>query len=1800
MPATPIANPATGESLVGTEPQLLQQVDPGWRRRLNLFTGRALSTTALDSEQIYRGGLLGTLGQSVSAGTVTGLSLSLQPSGADPLLVVTPGYGISAGGVDVVLNRTMKTHLSTLTVLTPLPVPQTEQVVNLQQAGPPEQTLTMSQHMSDPKNTTFAGILMLQPVVAQVSGQLLDTGSAPLVVSGNLGASCPQDPAEYGFEDWQTADAVQLVYVPWPSGVPALPLPVQAPVATWRNRLAYAIFEAESLLGPDDQLPWNMLGVPVGLIAFDPTVTSGVGWTPLFVDCSAVVRAGGLPRRRVVLPSQPPPLELWQPNTSFAAGQFIIDGNDNVQLVQTAGASGGAQPTWNSTVVGQTTADGGVVWVNNGPASWRANTAFGAGEFIYDSQGYLQYVATAGTSGASEPDWAGVFLQTSDGTVTWVNNGSGAQPLIQPALAQARINQLSEQLSQTLAQQTAFKTLADLFPTLPPSGILPAAALNFTNQTAPWLPPNWTVTAAPVLLEELETVLETGMMEALLNTSAAAPSNAALMEPVEVLVPLPDAVYDPDILVVPTVAPIFQQEVNSALNARNLTLQRVQTVQEELNVLYAAIGPNVPTNGNLIDPDAGLTPQELAGRDTFPPYLPAANETFGTVLPTTWKASASYGPGAFIIDDNGAIQVVQNTAAASAGATDPAWNTTVAGVTVDGTVNWLNNGPWSWQPNTVYAIGQFVVDPGGFRHNVTVAGTSASQPPAWSDTAGSTTPDGVLWQAGGKAIWQPDIPYAVGALILDSMGNVQSVQTGGISGDSPPPWNPNTGQTTQDSGVTWVNLGAAKWAASTSYSVGQAILDSNQQIQAVQIGGTSGTAQPTWNDGPNATTLDSAITWSNAGLLTWQANTQYGAGALIIDSNNGVQVVTTAGTAGATAPVWNTAPGGTTTDDTVTWSLASFVSTDMVQLLSVVNQAPYTKQYTDSTNTTQTLNLLTASDLALLASGGNGLQSLITSLNGRISAANDLLDTAFLTSQTDIYRYRQNVLGATAATTLATSPILANIATGETAAATATNLQTYINNLLPTSPGAAASAGTTQATPPPTGTTSPAGTTQATTPATPSTGLSFERIAVKALVAPQQARLAAAPAATVVATGSTATRAQVVQDNLATAKPIVTFNNAAALNNVATLKTTATPVQSGALLKAPTFLGTTAFSAVSKAPSLFLGPTSIVSPTPVMVSQTDITSQSPLTGAQLNVRTLTIAQRLQQSPSQEAMFYSIANRLSFLQALQMLCTDLNLAVDDLSILVDDPSQSTTPPAGTTPSTSTTPPANTAAAGTPVAVTVKSYTMHDWFNPTIQAQTIIPSIQSPYIISDASEASLFSVGVRVSEQHVMLLRALEARVQQYADFVTLCNSALSSMQADLAQGQSYLTQQSNNLMQQRQNVAFTTALLADEQTRVANLAAQRQQVLANSVQLIAYTRARTLEATDTAPSRQLVPANVGNPVPACLQQSVSIPPELREIVGQLREAPVSWLPSAAVQVTKLQRPSLLQQLAMSTQARAGLQLQAATLPSSAASEPGTYAAAIAKVYDSNTQVFRSLQVQRASIQPAALTTLSWSAQVANVQSVAALNDLISSEAVHTEVSNVVARLIQQISSVATCLYTRVSIALPIERLAWAEYLQGSGISAGLSSLAILPNWNQQAYTDRQQMQLLVDWLFQQIDTGIAAASAFMSDVVRTAILLASDVPIDTVIPGNIVVRTRPAVGGIVSLNLPSDRVSSGMYVQLYSGATLAARAVVTDLDSSTVSATVTDVFKNDVYLETTDTAHFTAQMPQAVALRPLFT
>jgi hypothetical protein len=339
----------------------------------------------------------------------------------------------------------------------------------------------------------------------------------------------------------------------------------------------------------------------------------------------------------------------------------------------------------------------------------------------------------------------------------------------------------------------------------------------------------------------------------------------------------------------------------------------------------------------------------------------------------------------------------------------------------------------------------------------------------------------------------------------------------------------------------------------------------------------------------------------------------------------------------------------------------------------------------------------------------------------------------------------------------------------------------------------------------------------------------------------------------------------------------------------------------------------------------------------------------------------------------------------------------------------------------------------------------------------------------------------------------------------------------------------------------------------------------------------------------------MPANVASPVPTALASNAIIPPELRELAGLLREAPPAWIPATEELLSALERPQHFLEIATHMQLRAYTKLQVPLLQSSATSHPGPYGPPIADVFTSQQTSLTQLVQQRAAYDPAPLMAMTWAEQKGEIFKVSAINDLISSEIVHLEVANRVTALINDVSKVATALYLRVSAVLPVNRLQWAEFLRGPGRWISLRTLSVLPAWDTQDYIDRQQMQMLVDWLFGQIDAGIDAANSYMSDLVRTAILLASHAPVNDVIAGEVAARTKPSLGGIVPLGLPSSRVARGMPVLLYQGGELTARAVVDDLDSQQVYAKVTTIYQANTYLEEKAQAQFLNDDPQSAVL-----
>lgn len=178
----------------------------------------------------------------------------------------------------------------------------------------------------------------------------------------------------------------------------------------------------------------------------------------------------------------------------------------------------------------------------------------------------------------------------------------------------------------------------------------------------------------------------------------------------------------------------------------------------------------------------------------------------------------------------------------------------------------------------------------------------------------------------------------------------------GKSGGSAPAWGAGPGNQTTDNNLVWVNFGLPTydwappapanapvisalnsnyryWKPTTHFGSGgspYAILDTSGNVQ-IAFGLNSGIQYPLWSPQQQnniATTQDGDSFWTNYGIVgTWQAAKAYTGPwssaspiGVILDSNGNWQYASTPGTSGGSAPVWATAIGSTTADNTITWT----------------------------------------------------------------------------------------------------------------------------------------------------------------------------------------------------------------------------------------------------------------------------------------------------------------------------------------------------------------------------------------------------------------------------------------------------------------------------------------------------------------------------------------------------------------------------------------------------------------------------------------------------------------------------------------------------------------------------------------------------------------------------------------------------------------------------------------------------------------------------------------------------------------
>lgn len=114
--------------------------------------------------------------------------------------------------------------------------------------------------------------------------------------------------------------------------------------------------------------------------------------------------------------------------------------------------------------------------------------------------------------------------------------------------------------------------------------------------------------------------------------------------------------------------------------------------------------------------------------------------------------------------------------------------------------------------------------------------------------------------------WTASVHYAKGSLVAPTVANgCYYLATGeGTSGGTEPTWATTVGNSTSDGSVTWLAVQNYHWRASTTYAKGSIVKPtvSTGFNYLAQAGGTSGLTEPAaWGTTPGGTTTDNTVSW---------------------------------------------------------------------------------------------------------------------------------------------------------------------------------------------------------------------------------------------------------------------------------------------------------------------------------------------------------------------------------------------------------------------------------------------------------------------------------------------------------------------------------------------------------------------------------------------------------------------------------------------------------------------------------------------------------------------------------------------------------------------------------------------------------------------------------------------------------------------------------------------------------------------------------------------------------------------------
>ena len=1343
-------------------------------------------------------------------------------------------------------------------------------------------------------------------------------------------------------------------------------------------------------------------------------------------------------------------------------------------------------------------------------------------------------------------DRAAVVRQGGRAREAWLG-GTGTGTALRadsrlPLVWQARIEQFAEQIAELGEALPPAAQLADPFLRLPPVGLLPKEALNTVTWRSDFFPPNVTLDAVPLPIEQLDVAIR--------EAAALAPIDLSAPERVRLLVPVSQASWEPRLLQTDLIDAEFQQTLDRFLLTRARELGARQGLRNEVALLGRILSGQPQTVVAFNDDPLAVEPESLSPWGPPPAggghrsalrsgvhqhffdsatetLTPAAGEGLATwvyldpehpprTLMLQWRSATDWEHRAFWGDDLipwGAADTAAHRRIGDLPETGrwllldvPAEIVGVAGVAINGMAFTLYDGQAAYAMTGRRAAGRAGVLapkwfcnvlPGGAR----VQGDEPFELLTHNDLWAPFEPSqGVL----------PTIPTTVPGIgssrTLLPGGHVEPLRSGihqhFFEGADP-----------------------AFSAANDPLLYAWVFIDPNDPPRELMLQWFAGS----WEH--RAFWGWDLVPWGLAGPARRRAGGLPPPGEWVrlavpitdvgIDPNQpitGMAFTLFDGTAAF-------GPAGAMTVDNATDATGATVQTITERpwlsgALPAGAQPRGSWQFLDARDLyaptassrvgqVQQVRDLRADPLLAVLSAQEraqltvrGLAPFVAYLRQRIDRADDLTDYGFVKMQTDVYRLRQLMLGSTDAMRVTVSPALAGIAKAETAVATQAQIATYLAEL--------------------------------------------KKPATRALA------LDAAPRAALFSSNF-----NLANTGLSALNLNLNIGGLQAIDASAVLQPQTPPRAGTKTAAASAVLAQATFQPIFRANQF---------------SPVDVLLSNPVIGKSA-IRTTAIADRLKQPASQEARDYALSTRHEAMLRLIGLVAEFTEEDGgvvpglfdgfDVHGLAGDPFLADLNPAG--------------------AATVRSRKLADFrANPAL----LNLLLDSPGR-NAVDEATLFSETADMSDRTVALLRQIEGRLQRYRGALTRCELALTALQNEQVNAAQRLDAAGDRLAEARHDVGVARALIAEEQARLAAINARRAAVLAQEVRFIAFMRPRETSLALAAPRRTIDPALAEAPVPACLRDHADVPDELDDMLRIVREAPAAWFVRTPRLIDRLDRSDLLLRTLRSAQLRGALVAQR-TVEAPLLASTGRLAGAVAQVATRQTAVLAARINAVAAINLTQAAALTWQGLRAQVPELLSLGDLIDGDHGKGALARDAAAEFDRIAQVCACLHAEFGGVAASIRLDWAELMSQFDAAPNLRNGANLPRWSEIDSTDRRQMQAYIDWLFAQVVPTVPAATALVNDLVRMALLLASHAPVGRIIAGRLprpVLAVRPGQRiPLIALDL-SAKLRVGMQAVVYRANEVVVRALVEDIGRGEVSARVLTTATAQVDLATDMRVHF---------------